>query len=241
MDAGEVLQRLGPRATLSHESAAAVWDIPLVGTSVNRVTVPRDRRRAVVDGWEVRRRDLAPDEVVVVNGQRVTTPLRTLLDLALVLPLPEAVAAADAVLHDGAVEEVRLRHVLGSRRGRGARGPREVARLADGRAESVLESLARCAFAAAGLPAPELQREIRTADRDEFVARVDFCWPAAKLVVEVDGFTHHSDRLDFRRDRARTNALTQLGWRVLRFTWEDVRSSPAGMCAVIRTCLRAAA
>ena len=43
-----------------------------------------------------------------------------------------------------------------------------------------------------------------------------------RVVIELDGFAYHSDRADYRRDRRRTNALTALGYRVLRFSWEDV-------------------
>ena len=46
------------------------------------------------------------------------------------------------------------------------------------------------------------------ADEDGgFVARVDFCWPAATLIVEADGFAQHSDRSAYRRDRQRLTAL----------------------------------
>jgi very-short-patch-repair endonuclease len=59
--------------------------------------------------------------------------------------------------------------------------------------------------------------------------------------VEADGFAFHADRLAYRRDRERQNQLERLGWRVLRFTWEDVRGRPEHVVALIRDCLRIAA
>ncbi|MGI8814055.1 MAG: endonuclease domain-containing protein [Pseudonocardia sp.] len=51
--------------------------------------------------------------------------------------------------------------------------------------------------------------------RDRY--RVDFAFPVARLVVEVDGWAWHSDAARFRSDRARQNALVLAGWAVLRF------------------------
>ncbi len=66
--------------------------------------------------------------------------------------------------------------------------------------------------------------------------RVDFCFRAARLVVEVDGARWHPDP---RRDRQRDNALTALGWRVLRYAWADVVHEPERVLAEIRAALAA--
>jgi very-short-patch-repair endonuclease len=58
-----------------------------------------------------------------------------------------------------------------------------------------------------------------------------------RLVVETDGFAFHADRLSYRADRRRTNALVVAGWRVLRFSWEDVLHDPAHVVAVVRKAL----
>jgi very-short-patch-repair endonuclease len=70
---------------------------------------------------------------------------------------------------------------------------------------------------------------------------VDFCWPEHRLVVEADGFAFHADRGSYRRDRERQNDLERLGWRVLRFTWEDVQGRPEYVVALVRGCLETAA
>ena len=87
-----------------------------------------------------------------------------------------------------------------------------------------------------GLPPPELQLRVHD-ERGGLVARVDFAWPQARLVVEVDGFAYHSSREDVRKDHARAVRLTLLGWRVLRFGWEDVVGRPEHVIAVVREAL----
>ena len=69
----------------------------------------------------------------------------------------------------------------------------------------------------------------------------DFACADARLVVEADGFAFHSDRAAYRKDRERLNALERLGWRVLRFTWEDVRGRPAYVVGLVHGCLADAA
>jgi len=108
-----------------------------------------------------------------------------------------------------------------------------------GAARTVLETLLRLVLVSAGLT-PQTQRVITDSDGG-FIARVDFCWPERRLVVEADGYAYHSDRAAYRRDRERLNQLERLGWRVLRFTWEDVRGRPEHVVALVRECLAASA
>ena len=70
--------------------------------------------------------------------------------------------------------------------------------LADGRAESVLESMARVALVLGGLP-PEVQ---------VWIGRMRVDLMIGNVIIELDGFEHHSNRADYRRDRRRCNALT---------------------------------
>ena len=235
----EVLERLGPRAAASHETAARLWGIELLHPGPDRVTVPQQRSRVRLPGWQVRRLDLPSCDLVVVEARRRTTPLRTVLDLAQVLPLPDALVAADSALRQELVGLPAVTTVLGRRVGRGARGPRTVARLVDPASGSVLETLLRLLLQDV-LPSPRSQYEVRDRSGD-LVARVDLCWPERRLVVEADGFAFHSDRRAYRRDRERLNELERLGWRVLRFTWEDVVHRPDHVAALVRDCCAAAA
>lgn len=61
-------------------------------------------------------------------------------------------------------------------------------------------------------------------------AVVDIAFPATGLAIEIDGFTYHSDREAFRRDRKRDQRLALLCWKVVRFAADEVladrRASP---------------
>jgi hypothetical protein len=172
-----------------------------------------------------------------VGGLRVTSPLRTVLDLCLTLPLTAAVVSTDSALRAGLVSRAALRRACaalaaGQDRSRVAR----VVRLVDRRSGSVLESVCRVLFAEAGLPAPLTQFEVRGSD-GRLLGRVDFAWPEHRLVVETDGFAFHADRASYRADRRRTHALVLDGWRVLRFSWEDVVHQPEGTVTAVREAL----
>jgi very-short-patch-repair endonuclease len=77
---------------------------------------------------------------------------------------------------------------------------------------------------AAGLPRPECDASVAR-------FRVDFHWPAHRLVAEVDGWQFHGHRLAFERDRVRDAELQLLGYTVLRFTWRQLRDDPAAVAA----------
>jgi hypothetical protein len=170
----------------------------------------------------------------------VTTPARTVIDLARTLTFAEAVVAADSALHHGLAIPVDLWTVAAAcRRMSGGIQANRVARFADGMAESPLESLARAGFREHDLPAPELQVPIY--DGDRFVARVDFLWRKGKLIAEVDGGVKYTDP---RRDMAqlwRDKALRAAGYEVLHFTWAEITGRPAQVAAAIWAALLARA
>jgi hypothetical protein len=93
--------------------------------------------------------------------------------------------------------------------------------LADGLAESPMESEARLAMIDGGLPIPELQYEI--IDGNGELRRVDFAWPEQCVAVEYDGLDWHSGSDAMRRDRRRQAALQDVGWIVIAIVFDDVR------------------
>ena len=235
----DALRLAGPRARVSHEAAAELLGIELLQPGVPRLTVPRNRSRLFVPGWDVVRSDVPARDQLLVDGVPTTTAERTVLDLSRELPFEEAVVAADSALRLRLVPTAALAARLSATRGQRAAAARAVAASLDPLAGSVLETLLRLVLHAAGLR-PVAQFVIRDGVGG-FVARVDFCWPAERLVVEADGFAFHADRAAYRADRDRLNALERLGWRVLRFTWEDVRGRPEHVVAMVRDCLATAA
>ena len=222
---------IGLRAVVSHDSAAVLWGMELAHEPRLVVTVPRNRSRATAPGVRVRRADL--QETQVRHGLRVTTPLRTVLDCASDLEVAEAVAVADSALRRGLVTLPELRSAAARVRGRHAARCRRVAALADPRSGSVLESLLRVLLTLAGLP-PDESQFVVTDSSGGFVARVDFVYRRARLVVEADGFEFHRQRADYRSDRRKANAFCRADWSLLRFSWEDVVLEPDYVVQAVR-------
>ncbi|HEU0023064.1 MAG TPA: DUF559 domain-containing protein [Thermoleophilaceae bacterium] len=66
---------------------------------------------------------------------------------------------------------------------------------------------------------------------------VDFFWPEARTVVEVDGAAAHHTRRAFHEDRRRDRTLGLLGTQMLRVTWPDLQTGPAHLAAELRRVL----
>jgi hypothetical protein len=116
---------------------------------------------------------------------------------------------------------------------------KRVVAFTDAASGSVFESLTRVLLLEAGVPAPVTQLNIYSAT-GEWIGRVDFAWPDARLILECDGFEHHSTHDAFNRDRRRWNALMRAGWRVAVVTWRDVVSEPSYVVEVVTEYLAAA-
>lgn len=222
---------------VSGASAALRWGWSLLQEPADhQVTVPKDRGGRELAGVRVRRRDLLAGEYVERDGVWVTTPLRTAMDCARDLPRHEAVVAVDSALRS---KQVTLEELLGALaalpRGPGRRRVAEVLSLVDPASGSVLESVCRLVLVDAGLPPEATQLVVRNGR--VVIGRVDFAWPSAWLVVEVDGFEFHSDRRRYRDDRRRSTALGRAGWTVLRFSWEDVTLAPDWVVDSVRQAL----
>jgi very-short-patch-repair endonuclease len=74
------------------------------------------------------------------------------------------------------------------------------------------------------LPEAELNAEVFAED-GHFIARVDFLWREARVVVEYEGDHHRTDRRQWQSDIQRTRLLESIGWRVIRITSADLRGT----------------
>jgi hypothetical protein len=202
--------------------------------------VPRNSSRRRIGEAHLHRADLPPRDIVRVDGQRVTSPARTVLDLTRTLPLPEGVAVVDSSLRRGAVPLRELQRRAATARGPGSSRLIRAVALADPRCESFLESYCRALLHAAGLGPPSTQYVVKDG-AGRRLARVDFAWPGCWVIVEVDGFEFHADRSSYRSDRRRINALELAGWLVLRFSWEDVVGNAPYVVACVAAALGVAA
>jgi hypothetical protein len=108
---------------------------------------------------------------------------------------------------------------------------RELLALADGRAESPMESEARLVFIDGGLPTPELQYEIVDRCGDRW--RVDFAWPEAMVVAEYESMEWHASPAALKHDRMKTSRLQECGYSVIPIVVDDVRNKPFDLVARI--------
>jgi hypothetical protein len=201
------------------------------------VLSPPGSRLRSGDGLVVHRRGGAP--LVMIGDRPATSPAWTAVEVARSLRRPRALATLDAALRSGTCSRPELWRVAVEQAGRrGIVAVRELIPLADGLAESPMESEARLAMIDGGLPIPELQYEIIDGNGD--LRRVDFAWPDQRVAVEYDGIDWHSGADAMRRDRMRTAALLDVGWVIIAIVFEDVRYRAWEFVARIDTQLRRA-
>jgi hypothetical protein len=231
-------------SALSHETAEAFHDLPhgreplLAGQVLVYLTRPATSRngRHLHPGIVERAASLPAAHVTTKHGLRTTTVARTVIDLARCRPFDEGVILADAALHLGATthaELVAVRDACNSWPGIGRAA--KVVAFADGAAESPLESHSRVALAHGGLPAPTLQAEILL--RDGGRLRVDFLWAQWRVIGEADGRIKYQRPDDLWREKLREDALRELGYEVVRWTWDEIVNHPE---VVVARILRAA-
>jgi len=153
---------------------------------------------------------------------------RTAIDLARTARRPDALAVLDAALRTGCVSPRSLDDQLGRGPLRGIRAARELVALADGRAESPMESRSRLRCLDGGLPRPELQVEVRSGDR---CYRIDLGWREQKVGLEYDSLAFHGGHASLRYDRERHNWLTAQGWTMIYATARQILSAPDELIA----------
>ncbi|HEX8959235.1 MAG TPA: DUF559 domain-containing protein [Solirubrobacterales bacterium] len=162
----------------------------------------------------------------------MTTPVRTLLDLAIQLDRPRLERAVNEADRLDLVGPEELRAALGDYRG--VRGVARLRVLLDRRTFRLTDSELERRFlplaAAAGLPPPRTRQHVNG-------FRVDFFWSQLGLVVETDGLRYHRTPAQQACDRLRDQAHTAAGMTPLRFTHEQVRHE----ARYVRETLRAVA
>jgi hypothetical protein len=194
-------------------------EVPPIETFV----LPGHRRseRKGVRGGE---RELAASDWVEVEGVKVTTPLRTAMDLGCILDRRSALAAMDALMRlHGFTHGDMSRMLTRYHRRRGVVQLRELVPLVDPRAESQPESWTRLELIDNGLPPPELQWWITIGGTPTY--RLDLAYPHAKVAIEYNGEEFHSSEEDRERDRVRREWLEAHGWTVIVVDRSDFLSS----------------
>ncbi len=215
---------IGLDAVLSLRAAGGLYGMRRTRGEKIDVTVPR--RVPSRSTIRVHHAVLPADEMTIVRGIPVTTPSRTLLDLAAVVTpaaLERALNQAD-VLHLS--DQLSLDDVV--RRHRGHRGVQTARLLLEERGMGITKSDLEDAFhdflATTTLPRPELNASLHVAGH---WLEPDGLWREQRVIAECDGYDTHSTRAAFENDRARDRSLQAAGWRVVRITWRHVRDTPA--------------
>lgn len=227
----------GPGAVLSHLTAAVEWELLLREGDGIDITVPTRGGRPKRPGIRLHGvRRLHPEDVTVKDGIPITTPARTLVDLSAVVSnrLVERAfeqAQIRRLLHPGELEAAIERA-----RGRKTRALRTlIAR--ERRASTVTRSELEERFLAlarrGGLGEPELN--VRVAGYE-----VDFLWREQRRVIEVDGYAFHRTRQAMTRDRRKDDDLEAAGYRVTRFTADQILYDPDETIARARRALAGA-
>jgi hypothetical protein len=223
-------------AVVSHASAAVLHGLRIWRVRLDRVHVTRLRRGGGRRGSRVHVHPapLDPDEIVTIAGVRVTSLARTVADLARTLPFEQAVVLADGATsrrRRDRVEKSELLAVLDrAPRRPGTRAARRAIGFCEGLSESVGESRSRVAIAAAGLPPPVLQWEVRAVTTGVLIGRVDLAWPELRTVGEFDGLVKYGRTLRPGHDVAevlvaeklREDALRDEDLGVVRWIWSDL-------------------
>jgi hypothetical protein len=209
--------------------------IPRHPREVEALHDPRDAVLEVV----VRQIPVAGDEVVLCNGLPVRAARFTVVDAALDLDRMSALSLMDSSLHQGLVTPEELSASIAAAKGRpGIQQLRPLAELADGRAESALESRVRLVCIDGDLPPDDLQHEVRN-HHGWLVAVGDLGWFRGRrrpLLAEADGKEPHGLPKPVYRDRRRGNSLVGELCDTVRFVWEDTLR-PAYIQGTVRSAL----
>jgi very-short-patch-repair endonuclease len=218
----------GEEAVISHSSAAALWRMGSERRGLVELSLPSLSRRCR-PGLEIHQRPSLEDrDLTHEYGIPVTTPVQTLIDMALRLDRSGVERMINEADKYNLTHLPQLREALDARAGEPGVAKlrflldRRTFRLTKEELERRFLPLAR----QAGLPTPLTGRFVNDFE-------VDFYWPDLGLVVETDGLRSHRTPAEQARDRLRDQAHTAAGLTPLRFTHEQVRYEPEHVLRIL--------
>jgi Protein of unknown function (DUF559)/Transcriptional regulator, AbiEi antitoxin len=219
---------LATGGVLSHDSAAAAWDMLRTDSEAIHVTVPGDPGRRRRAGVAVHRSGtIATGDTTTCRDIPITTPLRTVLDVAARLNGRRLEQLLDRA--ERRIDFAELRRRLDAHPTRpGSPSLRAVLShytVGSVVTRSELEEMFLRLCDHHGLPRPDANIVIEGME-------CDFVWRDARLIVEVDGYGFHRGR--FAADRERDVVLKLAGWEVLRFAYEHVAGRGPWVAAAVR-------
>jgi very-short-patch-repair endonuclease len=232
---------LPPSAVFSDGTAARLLGLPASNRDLRlHVTVAPPLTSIRRTGMKGHLREFDDAEVWRIGSVRVTSPVRTFLDVAAnpAASRGDVVAFADAALRAGLTDRHELMTAIDLRTGRrGSNRAREAVGLADERSESPPESVLRVLLIDSGMPSPEVNVDLFD-EWGRFIARADLYLRKARLLVEFDGDHHRTSREQFATDLRRSAALVAAGYAQLRFTASDLFGYPEQLLATVAAAVR---
>ena len=193
------------------------------------VIVPGGGQRAQ-PGLLVHRDRIAPGETCLVGDVRCTSPLRTAYDLGRRGALGDRVVAVDRLANRHRFNpDLLLNFAVHYRGGRGTDLICETLAHACCYAGSPMETRLRLLIMAAGLPRPRVQWAVQDVAARTAVW-IDLAWPEILVGVEYEGEVHARAE-SVRRDTRRYTALVDKGWRIYRYTKDDILGAPERIVA----------
>jgi very-short-patch-repair endonuclease len=237
----------GAGSAISHRAAGGMCEFPGGRDDLVELSCLRWRRSRKPGLVVHERRRLDERDITTIDGIPVTTPERTILDLASCFPHEnylEYVIQAARRKRLITYESMRATFERHARRGlKGVRALRVTLDRWDPTSrptDSDMETMLLQALREHGLPEPTLQYEVRD-EGGHLLGRVDAAYPNARVAIEYDSKQEHSDEFQRARDARRNRALQARGdWKVLSARHEDLRRGGGELCDDIFIALRRA-
>lgn len=229
----------GGGAVASHRAAANLHGLPGIARWAE-ITVPHQRRVRLEGITAFRARRLPEEDRALVQGIPVTTPGRTLLDLASLFPVERLGRALAHCLIHKLVTRAELQGRTESPL-QGHAGIPAVRTLLEAWPVSArpigseFELELYRALDEAGIERPEPQ--CRVVLPDGTVRFIDFGYPRIRFGLEAEGFVWHGSRPAWERDRVRHNELIAAGWDYLTITWGLLHDHPDQVADLVRRSL----
>jgi very-short-patch-repair endonuclease len=232
----------GPGSAVSHRAAVAKWGLYGFGSRLVEISRPSPVRQPLESVMVHRMPDLRRPFLTTLDTVPITTPARTLVDLGMVMSGRQVARCTERWLADRVVSLADLRAALDAHAGKGRKGVGVLRRaledrvLGDAVADSSTEALFADVLAGHGVPLPVHHQIVLTGYG---VVELDYAYVEERVALEVDGYgVHLRSREAFEDDRLRQNALSVLGWHVLRFTHRMIVRQPGIVAGTVARMLR---
>lgn len=231
------------RGVLSHSTSASLLGLVESEMFPVEVTTSTHSLKAPSEQVVVHRvKSLEQRDLRLLDGMGITTPLRTVVDLAGSLSQRRFEFVLDEACRRRLVAERPLREVLDRLAYKGRAGIKMLRHILD--AGELLLPIPGSPFERRFIQfldrrsLPPAERQFVIEDQNgNFVARVDFAYPDLKVAIECDSKKHHFGRGDWERDLERHSRLTALGWFVIHISWDMLANRPDELEALIRGAL----